>query len=304
MRLNRANLRHLRQMLRFGRHPARTVYESIGADLPLAPAPGWLNLGLWEGPGDPDEAPTAVRRLVETLAAEFPAGGVLLDVGNGLGAQDPVIAAVARPARLVALNITEYQLRAGRDALTEAGAHPVVGDAVRLPLPDRSVDGVISVEAAFHFASREAFFREARRVLRPGGILAMSDVTAERRPSTPAEWLAGLTLMRFWGLSRRALQSWREIAATAVAAGLVEVRVDVVGERVFGPVLRLTRNRLDETPLIPRLPRLVVRALLTQWELLWRRGVLQYVLLRAEAPRRTGNRSSVPSISRSSERAP
>ncbi|MGH2651333.1 MAG: hypothetical protein ACRDHK_09000, partial [Actinomycetota bacterium] len=97
-----------------GGNPAARVYDSIGPDFFLALDEGWLNLGLWEGDGtDPSEAPRAVRRLVSTLAEPLPRGGVVLDVANGLGAQDPVIAEVARPKRLIALNITESQLRAG-----------------------------------------------------------------------------------------------------------------------------------------------------------------------------------------------
>ena len=50
-----ANLRHAAGMLRFGRNPAATVYDSIGSDFFLALDDGWLNLGLWEGDGsDPD----------------------------------------------------------------------------------------------------------------------------------------------------------------------------------------------------------------------------------------------------------
>src|SRR5205085_7125038 len=131
---------------------------------------------------DPAEAPVAVRRLVERLAADLPAGGATLDVGNGLGAQDPVIAEVVRPERLVAVNITRAQLVAGRDRLARARARPVNADAIRLPFRDGSFDGVISVEAAFHFASRRRFFDEAVRVLRPGGALSLSDVPTTPRP--------------------------------------------------------------------------------------------------------------------------
>ena len=110
-------------MIRYGRHPAVTVYDSIGEEFFIALAPGWLNLGLWEGDGsDPAEAPVAVRRLVETLARDLPKGADVLDVGNGLAAQDPVIAGVAETRRLVALNITRSQLVAGRERLAEAGA--------------------------------------------------------------------------------------------------------------------------------------------------------------------------------------
>jgi hypothetical protein len=43
------HVRHIGEMLRQGRNPAARVYASIGSDIFLAPAPGWLNLGLWEG---------------------------------------------------------------------------------------------------------------------------------------------------------------------------------------------------------------------------------------------------------------
>ena len=163
------HVRHAAAMVRQGANPAARVYESIGADSFLTLAPGWLNLGLWEGPGSEDEAENACRRLVATLASALPAGGVIVDVGNGLGTQDPLIAETLRPRRLVAVNITRWQLVAGRDRLREAAAAPVAGDAARLPLADSAVDGVISVEAAFHFSSRKAFFEECYRVLRPGG---------------------------------------------------------------------------------------------------------------------------------------
>jgi SAM-dependent methyltransferase len=147
----REQLRHVGRLWRFSSNPAATVYDSIGADFFLAPAPGWLNLGLWQGAGDEAEAAVAPRRLVEVMAARLPRGGVVLDVGNGLGVQDPVIAEVAMPHALIAINITESQLRAGRSHLADAGVHPVVADATRIPLGDGSVDAVISVEAAFHF---------------------------------------------------------------------------------------------------------------------------------------------------------
>jgi len=112
------------EMVRQGRNPAARVYESIGSGFFLAPAPGWLNLGLWNGPGSEDEAERACQRLVRTLASALPAGGVVVDVGNGLGTHDPLIAQTVDPGRLVAVNITKWQLTAGRDRLREAAAAP------------------------------------------------------------------------------------------------------------------------------------------------------------------------------------
>jgi SAM-dependent methyltransferase len=281
----KANLKHTAGLLKQGRNPAVTVYDSIGSDFFLAPAPGWLNLGLWEGPGEPEEAPVAVRRLVETIAAELPKYADVLDVGNGLGVQDAVIARVAEPRRLVALNITESQLRAGRAAMAEARALAINGDAVRIPLRDGSVDGMISVEAAFHFSSRAAFFREARRVLRPGGVLTMSDVPAQRNPRTPFELLAGVSQLRLWGLKPSAAASAEEIAKMVRAAGFIDVRSELVGDRVIAPAFHWARRALHEARDAPSAQVAGARLLLRQVELLWRNGLVEYLLLSAVVPR-------------------
>jgi SAM-dependent methyltransferase len=284
----RENLRHGAAMLRYGRHPAATVYDSIGEDFFIALAPGWLNLGLWEGDGsDPAEAAIAVRRLVETIAEALPKGVDVLDVGNGLAAQDPVIAAVADTRRLVALNITLSQLVAGRHRLEEADARPVNGDATRLPFADDSFDGVISVEAAFHFPSRSRFFAETFRVLRPGGVLSMSDIPTYRYPRGPRELLAALSQLRVWGLGAHAAATPVEIVHQVERAGFVDVQTQLVGERVIEPALRFVRERIRTTRgAASGSYRLAASIMLSQVELLWERGMIDYLLLRATKPSR------------------
>jgi SAM-dependent methyltransferase len=279
------HVRHVGEIVKQGRNPAARVYESIGSDCFLALAPGWLNLGLWEGPGSEDEADDACRRLVETVAAVLPAGGVIVDIGNGLGTQDPVIAKVVRPHRLVAINVAQWQLAAGRDRLAAAAAAPVVGDAVRLPIATGTADGIISVEAAFHFRSRRAFFDECYRVLRPGGVLSVSDIATERWPRDPAELIAGLTQLRVFGMRRNAAMTVGQITEAAQGAGLVDVEATTCGERVIAPALRLTAARLSRgAGAAPTGHRLAARLLLRQVELLWRRQIIDYLLLRAVRP--------------------
>ena len=284
--VTRENLRHAGAMLRYGRRPAATVYDSIGPDFFLALDDGWLNLGLWEGDGsDPAEAPAAVRRLVARLATALPTGGDVLDVGNGLAAQDPLIAEVARPRSLTAVNLTLSQLRAGREPLRVAGARPVNADACRLPLRAAGFDGLISVEAAFHFPSRRAFFAEAHRVLRPGGVLTMSDIPTLRYPRGPREGLAALSQLRVWGLHAGTAISPLMLEELLRAAGFDDVAVELVGDRVIAPALRFVRDRLDRTGgEVARSHRLAARVMLGQVELLWERRLIDYALLRARKP--------------------
>lgn len=287
--LTSANLRHILRLFRLGRRPAVTVYESIGDDFFLAPAPGWLNLGWWEGDGDEAEAARAPERLVEIVAEPLPRDGAILDVANGLGAQDPVIARVSRPRLLAVVNLSEYQLRAGRARLDAAGALPVLADAVRLPFADSSFDGLICVEAAFHFPSRAAFFSEAVRVLRPGGVLTMSDVTLEGLPRTAGDAAAGLVQLRVWGLRTSQVASAGRIAATAEAAGFVDVRVELCAARTIDPALRMARVRLaspgDVSPAHLWGARIGIQGV----ERLRRSGLVQYALLSARAPSAVGD---------------
>lgn len=282
----RENVRHALSVLRQGRNPAATVYDSIGADFIVALDPGWLNLGLWEGDGsDPDEAPVAVRRLVRAIASRLPSGGDVLDIGNGLAEQDPLIADVADARSLTAVNITRSQLVAGKRRLAEAGALAVNADATRLPLRSGSFDGVISVEAAFHFPSRALFFAEAFRVLRPGGALTMSDIPTVRLPRTPGEGVAAYTQMRAWGLGTQAVATADEIVGLALDAGFIDVRAEPVGERVIGPALRFVRDRLDRARGdLSWSYELAVRLMLRQVDLLWQRGMLDYLLLHGSRP--------------------
>ena len=278
------HVRHAGEIVKQGRNPAARVYESIGSDFFLALAPGWLNLGLWEGPGSADEAEQACRRLVRTMASALPAGGVIVDVGNGLGTQDPLIAEQVRPRLLVAVNVTEWQLTAGRDRLAAAAAAPVAGDAARLPIAGGAADGIISVEAAFHFRSRKAFFEECYRVLRPGGVLSISDISTQRWPLSPGELVSGLTQLRVFGLRPTAAMTAGQIAAAARAAGLAAVEVTSCGDRVIAPALRFAAARLSGPSAAPTGHRLAARLLLRQVELLWRRRIIDYILLRAVRP--------------------
>jgi SAM-dependent methyltransferase len=272
-------------MLRFGRNPAATVYDSIGPDFFLALDDGWLNLGLWEGDGrDPSEAATAVRRLVTRMANDLPTDGDILDVGNGLAAQDPVIADVAQARHLTALNITLSQLRAGRERLTAAHANAVNGDASRMPFAPAKFDGVISVEAAFHFPSRPAFFAEAFRVLRPGGVLTFSDVPVLRFPATPREAVAGLAMLRLWGIRAHAAATPLEIERQVAAAGFEDVRASLEGARVIGPAFRAVHARLDQPDAGSVPERFAARTMLREAEVLWEHGVLEYLFVVARKP--------------------
>ncbi len=279
--LTRKNLRHLAIFFRRGNNPASAVYESIGSEFFLAPAPGWLNLGLWSSNGDPQEAEIAVRRLVERLCDPLSRGGVILDVGNGLGAQDPVIDEALAPTRLIAVNITHDQLIQGRRNLEMAKALAVVADAVSLPIATETIDGVISVEAAFHFSSRRRFFEECMRVLRPGGVISFSDFALQSHPQGFRDKFEALMAIRIWGIRSDAMVAAPDIVGLLQGAGFLDVSYELVADRVIDPALEFFRHRIAERSDVPELHRWAGRRVIKGWERLRTRGVMEYVLIHA-----------------------
>ena len=121
-------------------------------------------------------------------------GDRVLDVGCGGGLDVFLAAEFAGPAgRAVGLDLSPEMLARARGALAGRPSAPIEfaeGSAEALPFPDGSFDLVLSNGALNLVPDKERAFREIRRVLRPGGVLAAADVLVEE--TIPESVLAGV----------------------------------------------------------------------------------------------------------------
>jgi arsenite methyltransferase len=177
---------------------------------------------------DPAEAGAAVSASlgcgVPTAVADLHAGETVLDLGSGAGADVLISARRVGPAgRAIGLDMTDEMLALARANAAAAGVENVEfvkGYIEEIPLPDASVDVVISNCVINLAADKRIVLAEAARVLRPGGRFAVSDVIAD--PDMDDETRADM--QQWTGCVAGALTE-DEFRAALTAAGLVDVEI-------------------------------------------------------------------------------
>jgi len=201
-----------------------------------------------------------------TALAELKPGDTVLDLGSG-GGIDVLLSAkrVGPTGKVYGLDMTDEMLALARENQLRAGATNVEflkGDIEHIPLPDASVDVIISNCVINLAADKRLVLAEAFRVLKPGGRFAVSDVVI--RGEVPAElrrsmelWVgcvAGaleeqefLTLLGASGFTDASIEPTRiyrveDAAAFLEGAGLdVAVVAPQLDGRVMGAFVRATK---------------------------------------------------------------
>ena len=161
-----------------------------------------------------------------TALAELKAGETVLDLGSG-GGIDVILSArrVGPTGQAFGLDMTDEMLALAEENKRKSGltnVHFLKGEIERIPLPDASVDVIISNCVINLSGDKDRVLREAFRVLKPGGRFAVSDVVV--RGEVPA---AVRKSMEMWvGCIAGALTE-EEYRGKLAQAGFTAVEIEV-----------------------------------------------------------------------------
>ena len=200
-----------------------------------APEVVGVSAGLYSA-DETDDLPDTVTKISlgcgnPTAIAELQAGEVVLDLGSG-GGIDCFLAAskVGPEGRVIGLDMTTDMIKLARRNAKKMGMTNVefrYGEMEDIPLPDNSVDIIISNCVINLSPDKDAVFGEAYRVLRPGGRMSVSDIVLH-------------------GELPQAVRDRLDVWASCIAGALEEADyLDRIRAAGFGEVEVLSRGYLE-----------------------------------------------------------
>jgi len=198
---------------------------------------GYLNFGLWEN-GNTDyikAAENLVHRMGTILGLNETSK--LLDVAPGMGTQDIYLLENFAPLSIDGLDVTWKHIEHGKRRSREAGAEDRVrfhhGTATEIPFPEETFTHILSIEGPEHFDTREKFLYEARRVLQPGGVIAMADFIVKKPPGNLLEKVVAEAARRLWQVPRANIYAADVYRQKMAEAGFEKIEIEETGASVI-----------------------------------------------------------------------
>jgi ubiquinone/menaquinone biosynthesis C-methylase UbiE len=251
---------------------------------------GYLNFGLWEN-GNQDyikAAENMVNRIATMLGVNEES--YLLDVACGMGPQDIYIFRNFAPKKIEAIDVTWKHVEHGMRRAREAGCQDRVrfqhGTATQIPFPDNTFTHAMSIEGPEHFNTREKFFRESHRVLKPGGIFAIADYSLKRPPKNIVEKFVVEAARSLWKVPKENVYSTDDFRIKLEQTGFKNVTVEEVGANTI-PGYYFEQKRPEVIKELAKIRGFIAGRLGIIVDIAVYRaytmGLLEYVLVRAES---------------------
>lgn len=249
---------------------------------------GYLNFGLWES-GIKNYLAAAENLVlrVGSLIGLNP-GASLLDVACGMGPQD-ILLHRTFGCPIEALDATWKHIDHVQRRITQAGFDHFIrvrhGTAAALLFEESSFTHVMSIEGPPHFNTREDFFHEAYRVLKPGGVMGLADYSVGKEFLNLWERLLLGTTALVWHVPKPNLDTTRSYRAKLEKAGFRNIAIQEIGPSVI-PGYYFEQRRPETIEALRKIrgwfaayPGSIIDHFLY---MIYRAGLVNYILVRAE----------------------
>ncbi|MBN1415579.1 MAG: methyltransferase domain-containing protein [Bacteroidales bacterium] len=200
---------------------------------------GYLSFGFWAD--ETEHYHQAVEALInKILQFEKPLdSGMALNVACGYGAETVKIYEKIRPSGIIAIDITEAHIAYAKHQIELLKLSDRIRvekmDACKLNFPPDYFNYIISIEGPAHFNTREIFLRKAYKLLKPGGILLLSDIVANMKETNKNLYnrIIGRFCAKHWHMPKANWISIKEMNSLLKRIGFEVDILESIGNYVF-----------------------------------------------------------------------
>lgn len=265
-------------------------FYSRGAAARALQEDGFLSFGYWtENTRDYFQA---AEDLLDHVVGDEPPlhHGTILNIACGYGAETFRIYEKLQPEKIVAIDITDAHIQYAKKLAAERQMSDRIlfdkMDACRLPFESDSFTYAIAIEGPAHFKSREEFLKQVYNVLKPGGVLLLSDIIVNNsvvQKSRFNRWISRLCA-KHWLMPKANWMSVEEFDKMLGVIGFERKSVRSIGENVYPGFARFNIKWSSIfNAMRTRGIRLGIGLTFISWLLgfLYRRGILDYTIIKA-----------------------